>query len=256
MSNVKYPALAAALSMVLFSGGIKEAFPAGILVLTVFVFAEVLKNFLEPHLPVWSRRGCVLVASAAVSAAAFRWAWYGLGMEMSLLLWIMTAAVGLLAGYQVLCWSPEADYGEILWQSAILWFFWILLAGVREFAAYGDIAGNHLADPGFMSKTFGEPIFGFLTGGLALAFTNGILKRSAPRMESMVIMVPAVIFAQPYALESVPGLAGVLITILVPLVLFWSVRKYLRFSRPGKAYRNLPVEMLSMGLIYMILNIY
>ena len=69
-------------------------------------------------------------------------------------------------------------------------------------------------------------------------------------------MVPAVIFAQPYVLDSLPEVAGLVITIAVPLVLFWSVRHYLRFSQPGRAYRNLPVEMLSMGLIYMILSIY
>ena len=54
----------------------------------------------------------------------------------------------------------------------------------------------------------GDPIFGFLTGGLALAFVNGVLKTTLPKGESLFIMVPAVIFAQPYVLDSLPEVAG------------------------------------------------
>lgn len=254
--KIKYPAGAAALGMVLFSGTMTEAFAAGILVLAVLVFAEFLKNLLAPRLVTWSLWACVLVASGAVSACAFRWAWYALHWEMVPILWVMTFAVGLLAALQVLKWDMEADYGEMFGQTAVLWFFWILLAAIREFAAFGSVAGNHLADLDFMSSRFGDPIFGFITGGLALAFANGILKTAMPKGESLFIMVPAVIFAQPYVLESLPELAGLVVTIVVPLLLFWSVRHYLRLSQPGRAYRNLPVEMLSMGLIYMILSIY
>lgn len=254
--KIKYPAGAAALAMVLFSGSMTEAFAAGVLVLAVLVFAEFLKNLLKPRLVQWSLWACVLIASGAVSACAFKWAWYALAWEMPPILWVMTFAVGLLAALQVLKWDMEADYGEMFWQTAVLWFFWILLAAAREFAAFGDVAGNHLADLDFMSSRFGDPIFGFLTGGLALAFVNGVLKTTLPKGESLFIMVPAVIFAQPYVLDSLPEVAGLVITIAVPLILFWSVRHYLRFSQPGRAYRNLPVEMLSMGLIYMILSIY
>ena len=49
--KLKYPAEAFALGIVLFSAGMKEAFAAGILVIAAVVFAEFLKNLLEPFVP-------------------------------------------------------------------------------------------------------------------------------------------------------------------------------------------------------------
>ena len=54
--KLKYPAEAFALGIVLFSAGMKEAFAAGILVIDAVVFAEFLKNLLEPVVPSWSVR--------------------------------------------------------------------------------------------------------------------------------------------------------------------------------------------------------
>ena len=45
--KVKYPAEAFALGLILFSGGMKEAFLSGILVILSVVLAEFLKNMLE-----------------------------------------------------------------------------------------------------------------------------------------------------------------------------------------------------------------
>jgi hypothetical protein len=45
-------------------------------------------------------------------------------------------------------------------------------------------------------------------------------------------------------------------TIAIVLLLFYSIRRYLVFSRLSKEIKSLPVEMVSMGIIYMVLSMF
>ena len=254
--KLKYPAEAFALGIVLFSAGMREAFAAGILVILSVVFAELLKNLLEKILPAWSLRLCVYIASGAVCASVFLVGFAALGTLLDTDVWLMTFVIGLLCAHQALRGDIEADYGDLLWESAIAWGFWILLAVAREFAAGGQIFGNTVLKLGFQSAAFGEVSFAFIAAGLVLAFTNGVLKKSSKGGLSQFIVVPVMALAPPFAAHFLGELAGWFWAFAVSVVLFESVKLTLRFSRPGKAYRGLPVEMLAAGCIYMILSIY
>ena len=105
--KIKYPAEAFALGMVLFSAGMKEAFAAGILVILAVVFAEVLKN--------------VCVGTAAISSSAFLLGFSALGLEMEWGTWLMTLILGLFAAKHVISENIDAEYGELLWESAVCW---------------------------------------------------------------------------------------------------------------------------------------
>lgn len=177
--KLKYPAEAFALGMILFSAGMKEAFAAGILVILAVVFAEFLKNLLEPFVPDWSLKACVLTGTAAVTASAFHWGFTVLGIAVDIPLWLMTAVIGLFAALPVLTVDLEADYGGILWESAIVWAAWIVLAMVREIACTGSIFGNVFVKTAFQSKFFGQATFGFITAALFkihLVYRNCIFK--------------------------------------------------------------------------------
>ena len=253
----KYPAEAFALGIVLFSAGMREAFAAGILVILTVVFAEFLQNLLEKcSLPDWSLRLCVYIAAGAVGASAFLLGFAGLGILLERGQWLMAFVVGLLCAHQALRGCVEADYGELLWESAIVWGFWILLAIAREFAGSGQIFGNLILQADFQSAAFQDTAFAFIAAGLALAFTNGVLKKSSKGGLSQFIVVPVMALAPPFAAHFLGELAGWFWAFAVSVVLFESVKLTLRFSRPGKAYRGLPVEMLAAGCIYMILSIY
>lgn len=254
--KVKYPAEAFAFGMVLFSAGMKEAFISGILVLFTAVFAEVLSNLLKPLLPVWSWKGCVYVAAAAVSFGAFRLGFLAAGMPQDWAGGVMCFVLGLLAAKHIVSGAVEAEYGELFWESAVLWGFWILLAIAREFFGAGTVFGNLIFQADFQSGIFKDMIFGFLTAGMALAFTNGILKKSCRDVHGLQLVIPLAIFMRPFAMESFGEIIGLLWTAAVSVVLFISVKRTLKFAGTGKAYRGLPVEMLSMGFIYMILSIY
>lgn len=254
--KIKYPAEAFALGMILFSTGLKEAFASGILVILTVVLAEFLKNLLEPLVPVWSLRLCVLIASGSVCASSFLLGLSVLRIRMDHGTYIMAFLVGLLAAKHVLTTELQAEYGEIFWESGIFWGFWVLLSIVREFMGTGSVFGNLIFQGDFQSKSFQEITFGFLAAGLALAFTNGALKKKSSGTESLALAVPLVIFARPFEMVSFGALAGQLWTIAVPILLFVSVRKTLRFSRTGSAFRGLPTEVMALGFIYMILSIY
>lgn len=254
--KLKYPAEAFALGIVLFSAGMREAFVSGILVILTAVFAELLKNLLEDLLPDWSLKLCVYIAAGAVSASVFLLGFAALGILLDTGIWVMTFVTGLLCAHQVLRGSIEADYGELLWESAIAWGFWLLLAIAREFAGSGQIFGNLILKAGFQSSAFQDTAFAFLAAGLALAFTNGVLRKSSQGDNSLFIVIPMILLVRPFAMHTFGDLAGEFWTAAVSIVMFLSVKRTLRFSRPGRAYRGLPVEMLAAGCIYMILSIY
>lgn len=255
--KLKYPAEAFALGIVLFSAGMREAFAAGILVILSVTFAEVLRSFLEKaELPAWSYRLCVYIASGAVCASAFSLGFASLRALPDEGLWLVTFVIGLLCAYHALAGGVEADYGGLLWESAIAWGFWILLAIVREFAGSGQIFGNLIWKGGFQSAAFQETAFAFIAAGLALAFTNGVLKKKCGKVQSLFIFLPVVLLVRPFTMRTFGETAGLIWTFLVPVVMFCSVKETLKFSRPGRAYRGLPVEMLAAGCIYMILSIY
>lgn len=254
--KLRYPAEAFAFGMVLFSAGMKESFAAGILVILAVVFAEFLKNLLESFVPEWSLKACIFIATGSVCASAFLLGFAALGMTVGTGAWIMTFILGLLAAKHVLGADLQAEYGELFWESGIAWGFWVLLGTAREFFGAGTVFGNLILKADFQSKIFLEVMFGFLTAGLVLAFTNGILKKKCTNTNSLLLVIPLAVFMRPFAMESFGELAGMIWTIAVPVILFMSVKKTLKFAGTGNAFRGLPAEMLAMGFIYMILSIY
>lgn len=254
--KLKYPAEAFALGIILFSAGMKEAFSAGILIILAVVFGEFLKNLLKSVIPDWSLKACVLIGTGSISASAFLLGFSALEISVDTKTWLITFVIGLLAARHVLKEDMDGEYGELFWECAIIWGFWILLAAVREFCAGGSIFGYTLMEAEFQSKKFLDMTFGFICAGLSLAFTNGVLKKRSTGTEGLFPVVPAVLFSQPFVMESFGETIGFIWAVFVPVVLFISVKKTLRFARTGRAYRGLPVEMLAMGFIYMILSIY
>ena len=122
--KLKYPAEAFALGIVLFSAGMKEAFAAGILVIAAVVFAEFLKNLLEPFVPLWSVRLSVLIGTGSICASAFLLGFSQLGIEVNNGLWIMTFIVGLLAAKHVLMMQNMENFSGNLGSHGGSGFYW------------------------------------------------------------------------------------------------------------------------------------
>lgn len=257
--KLRYPTEAFALGIILFSAGMKEAFTAGILVILSAAFAEFLKNLLDGTIPEWSQKLCVYIAAASLSSSIFLVGFAYLGTGLTSKTQLNAFVLGLLCAHHALIEGVEAEYGEMFFESALAWGFWIFLAAFREFMGSGMIFGNMVIQNDFQSKSFLGSTFAFLTAALTLAFTNGILKKSSSMQNSLWIIIPAAALIRPFTIAGLTGFAeylGILWTVLVPVALFLSVKQTLKFSRPGKAYRGLPADMLAAGFIYMILSIY
>lgn len=189
-------------------------------------------------------------------ASVFLLGFAALGSLLDTGMWALTFVIGLLCAHQALRGDAEADYGDLLWESAVAWGFWILLAIVREFAAGGQIFGNTVLELSFQSAAFGEACFAFIAAGLVLAFTNGVLKKDCRGQNSFLAAVPAMLLLHPFTTRIFGEAAGLVLTILIPVALFFSVKQTLKFSRVSRSYRGLPADMLAAGIIYMILSIY
>lgn len=254
--KLNYPAEAFALGIILFSAGMKEAFAAGILVILSVVFAELLKNLLKDRVPEWSLKLCVSIAAGSVCASANLLGFAALGTELSAGTWVLCFLTGLLCARWALSDSIDADYGELLFECAAAWGIWILLAALREFMTDGSIFNYTLLKISIQSVAFRESYFAFLTAGLTLALTNVLLKKSCVGQNSLWVVIPAAVLVRPFTMDSFGKAIGIAWAILVPVVLFLSVKQTLKFSRTGKAFRGLPADLMAAGLIYMILSIY
>ncbi|MGI5895264.1 MAG: hypothetical protein ACOX6P_11900 [Candidatus Merdivicinus sp.] len=255
--KLKFPAEAFALGILLFSAGMQDAFVYGVLVILAAVLSEWIRTSIDGHFPRWSVCASVLIASGAVTASAFRWADFALDAGAGgWLLMLKGALIGLLAAKSCLEAGWDADYGEICWESGLAWGFWILCAILREFLASGEIFGNKIAEISFRSSAFGGWAFGFLAAGVVLGLVNVLAKRQYTGGDSLYVMIPAVCLVQPFQFPLKVEWLGMALAAGITLVLFLSVRKVLAFSSTGSAMRRLPIEMVSMGLIFLILGTY
>lgn len=255
--KLKFPAEAFALGILLFSAGMREAFAYGVLVLLAAVLAECLKNAMQGHFPRWSVYASVLVGTGAVAAATFQLAGFALGAaDLGWLLMGKGALIGLLAAKSCLDSDWGAEYGELCYESALAWGFWILASILREFLASGAVFGNPIAQLSFRSSAFGGWAFGFLAAGIVLGAVNALCKGRYTGGDTLFVMIPAVCLAQPFVFPVGLEWLGMALAAGITLVAFLSVRKITAFSQTPAALRRLPLDMISMGLVFLIFGVY
>ena len=254
--KAKYPVEALALSMILFSTNMKEAFITGAIVLFAVTFAMFLNNLLIMRIPKWSGVCCVALLTATVCSSGLRMGFYFLNMELSWRNYLLTWVIGILAAKHVLQDEGTDSYGELFYEMAVGWAMFMLISLIREFVSFGSIAGNQLADMGFATESFQKEMFGYLAAGMGIAFTNGILKTSFDQSNAFAIAFTVAIAYPPITLKTYPQAAVVVAGVFVTIVCLYSIQKRIAFSDTGKAYAKIPVQMLSLGFLYMILSIF
>lgn len=140
---------------------------------------------------------CLHRNRSCVAASVFLLGFTTLGIPVDNTgMWIMTCILGLFVVKHVLTGDIDGEYGELFWECAIAWGFWVLLAVAREFFGAGTIFGNSIYQGEFQSKIFQDTMFGFLTAGMALAFTNGVLKKKSTNTHSLLVVLPLAVFMQ------------------------------------------------------------
>ncbi len=261
MKKAKFPAEAAALGITLFSGTMAEAMVIGSIAVSACAFARETKRILKRIVPEWSGILSVLTLTGIVCASAAELACAFLGWETTQKERAMYLILGLLCARYVLWKEGEDDLP--CGQSAAVWGFWTAWGFIREWLSYGTVFGRQIVSWEIQSPQFQNVMFGFLASGMTLGFANYIFRtkqyqKNRPPLEALYVILPAVCYIQPAVFEFSGKWewAGIGAAVFAALFLFWSVQKSQMFCAAAPQWRGLPAQLLSMGLIYMILDIY
>ena len=257
--KARYPMEAFALAMVVFSQNMRNAFVTGILILFITSLGLVLDRLFGDKIPKWSRDSCNIVLTVALTYSIFQIVLIALlGYETQNTDYIFHIFLGILIAKHIIDSDGNSDYNRLLIEGAGAYATLLIISIIREFMSVGAIYGFEIVDIGFKSYGFYNVIMGFLLAGIGLAVLNRIYNKDKYiiKTESLLVIIPVVLVIQPFTIDSISQSASMALTISIALFLFYSIRKYLVFSRLSKEIKNLPVEMASMGIIYMILSMF
>ncbi|TAH69499.1 MAG: hypothetical protein EWM47_06885 [Anaerolineaceae bacterium] len=257
--KARYPTHTFALAMVVFSQNMRNAIIMGILILFVTILGLILDQLFGNKIPKWSRISCNIILMVALTYSIFQIALIAmLGYDIQNRDYILHIFLGLLIAKHIIDSDGNSDYNRLLLESAGAYATLLIISIIREFMAGGAIYGYEIADIGFKSIGFSNVIMGFILTGIGIAILNYIFYKEKTIIKSngLLVIIPVILVIEPFTIESLNPTVSKVITFAIVLLLFYSVRKYLIFSRLSKSIKHLSVELLSMGMIYMILSMF
>ena len=250
-SNVFYPIEAFALAMVLYTGGMREAMMAGIGLIAGDVLFHVLhENYKDKYRRAFGGLGLFVIVAVFI----YCWNRTGLPVDVNTLLGFGAMAT-LLGKYHDDLKMPTPDYNKILWGDSVAYGFLVLLAAVREFVSGGSIYAVELTKWGIMSHAFASPMFSLIFAGIILAFVNGVLKVECKKDAALWVCIPTILLETPFVLNNVPEWLGTIIGVLFMLIIYYTFRKKITRPAVSKSLRGIPVELVALGMLYMIFSI-
>lgn len=253
--KIKYPIEAFALAMILFSKSMKEALVTGIIIIFLTTLGYVVKKFLGDSKPAWARYLTILIAVLSVGYGIFQIVFINIiPMEMNTKVTLLQLMICLLIVKHLYVKDEDATVNELLYESAIAFACFIGIGILREFGATGSIFGFHIVDLTFMTSNFQGIILGFLFAGSALALTNGIIKKRVEKLNSLWVIIPALLAYGPLSLKNVNEIITLIIGAIIAILLILSIRYKIVYSSLGNAFKKLPIELISIGIVYMILS--
>lgn len=248
-----YPMEAFAFAMVVFSLNMQEAMITGILLLLITVLGMVLDQACGRFLPSWSRNICLVVLNVAATYSLFQIVFIRiLQRNLDAKIVFLQIVMGILIAKHLIS-NSEFDYNNLLYESAFAYGALILIGFLREMLSFGTIFAYEVADFAFFTSGFQNVIVGFVFSAIAIAILNRAFGYDDVNTESLWVITPTLIVYQPFSPNLPWESIGLLISIIVAGLLILSVRMYLTFSKIGREWRRLPIELLSTGMIYLAL---
>lgn len=257
--KARYPMEAFALAMVVFSQNMRQALITGVLILLITTLGLVIDQTFGSKIPKWSRDSSNIILMIAFTYSIFHIVLIAiLGYEVQNTDYIVFVFLGILIAKHIIYSDENTDFNYLLLEGAGAFATLNIISIIREFMVEGAIYGFKIVEHGFRSHGFSNVIMGFILTGIGFSILNWIFYRDKLiiKIESLLVIIPVVLVMQPFTIDSINQSASMVITIAIAIVLFYSVRKYIVFSRLSKEIKNLPVDMVSMGIIYMILSMF
>jgi hypothetical protein len=255
--KIKYPIEAFALAFILFSDNMRNALITGIIILLLTILGCVLKQWLNQLEPKWSKPLVMWLLLLAFTFALFQIVFIRiLDISITKDIFLLHMMIGVLIAKHITLNEVEEDITPVLQESFIAYCLFIVISFIREFCSFGSAMGYTIADYPFMTQNFQTVIAGFIFAGTGIAFTNFIIKKGLSSLNSFWVILPVILLERPFALDSQNKYISMIVGIVIPVIFLISVQKRLTFSTLSRAFKKLPIELISIGIIYMILDVF
>ena len=253
----KYPMEAFALVMIIFTQNMRVALITGILLLFLTTLGHVIDELFLSRLPFWSRNSCTIILMVSFSYSIFHIVIRGiLGYTMDNTDYIFHIFLGILIANHIINKEGKQDYNRLLFEGAGAYAIMVLISIIREFMTNGSIYGYEIGEFTFTSDGFSKVAIGFILTAIGIAILNKIYGYKNIKTRSILVTLPVVLLIRPIEIRGIESSLGILLSIIIALILIYSVKKYLVFSKLSKEIKYLPADLMSTGMIYMILSMF
>ncbi len=243
--KVRFAAEAFALALVFFTTGLEIALVAG----AVLVAGTVLGDPLAEAAGKTAAAAIAFIGTGALLCLALVWTGFGSDFYLG------ACMVGMLVGKHVYDGVEGASTGEILKQNYIALAVMAVIAVCRELLSKGALFGYGIGSFSVISNAYSGTAFGLIFGGLGIAAVYALLKKENGA-DSLWIAVPVAVMmtAASFGSDIMPVVKAA-VAAAIAVVLLVGIRKKMIFSRPGKYFAGLSVEMISLGFLTMMLSV-
>lgn len=253
----RYPMEAFALAMIIFTQNMRVALITGILVLFITTLGLVIDELFLNRLPIWSRNSCITILMVSFSYSIFRIVTIGiLGYTMDNTDYIFHIFLGILIANHVIYKETKVNYGRLLFEGAGACITVLIISIIREFIAHGSLYGYEISKFSFTSDGFSEVAVGFILAAIGIAILNRIYGYKNIKSKSIMVILPIVLLVRPFEFESIDSSVSTLLSIVIPLLLVYSINKHLVLSKLSKEIKYLPADLMSTGMVYIILSMF
>ena len=254
--KVKYPVEAFALAMILYSLNLKDAIYVGILIIFGTLVGMVVRVYLgeekrmqevELMTTFFAVFGSIYLCDPTFYSGSETWQ-----------LLFTVVAIAMLAAKFVWQLEPTAcsDYKGFFTQSGVAYAVLLLIAVVREILGKGTLLGYTILDHGLVATGYSHAFFGFIATGFAIAGINRLFDIESSELQSELIVVPTAIIATPFVVKALPIGFSVALSLFLVIVYLVSVKGRIMYSNTEKSFLAMPIELISVGIVYMILSFF
>lgn len=254
MNPVKnhYPVSAAALTMVIFTQTGIQAALGGILLIISFVFALIIKTVAVKNIPEVYGKGILGVSILSLNYAVFKMGFYWGGQTVDRGELVYNIIGVLILSYIFLDEGKFSLY--TIKECGILYIVLLVLGVIREVLSFGTVFSIKLFEGGYyLTDQYQKPAMGLILGGLAIGGINYLIKRKNNNIHTGWVIYPMILMQSSLVISGGWGDKELLITVILPLLLYYSVGLKLKYSLTPIYLQKLPVEMISLGLVYLVI---
>ena len=254
--KIKFPVEAFALAMILTTNTLAEAVIVGVLVLfgtlagmlaRVVLGDEKRMQEVEVMITFFATFGSIYLINPDYVNSTDLWA-----------ATFTVVALGLLTAKFV--WQAPAemcsDYKGVVRQSVWAYIVLLVIAFFREFLGKGTLLGYDVLAHGLVATGYQHTFFGFIAAGFGIAFLNRILDLDSSEFQSELIIVPTALIAPPFAFKSLPFAFSAALSLFLVVIYLVSVKGRIMYSDTQEHYQAMPIELIAVGIVYMILSFF